>query len=102
MTAAALPLWLAVLGIVLRGAGFAFRKEVEDCAPNGCSAPTFAFSSLLTPFFMGTVVGCRGSRQGGARRPELHARDMDEPDLAAHRRVVRRRVWLPGRHIPHR
>src|ERR1700693_4924428 len=29
MTAAALPLWLAVLGIVLRGAGFAFRQEVD-------------------------------------------------------------------------
>jgi cytochrome d ubiquinol oxidase subunit II len=29
MTAAALPLWLAAFGIVLRGAGLAFRKEVE-------------------------------------------------------------------------
>src|ERR1700729_770108 len=29
MTAAALPLWLAVGGVVLRGAGFAFRKEVS-------------------------------------------------------------------------
>ena len=28
MTAVALPIWLAVGGIVLRGAGFAFRKEV--------------------------------------------------------------------------
>ena len=29
MTVAALPLWLALAGIVLRGAGFAFRKEVR-------------------------------------------------------------------------
>ena len=29
MTTAALPLWLAVAGIVLRGAGFAFRKELS-------------------------------------------------------------------------
>src|SRR6476659_4751687 len=29
MTTLALPLWLALAGIVLRGAGFAFRKEVS-------------------------------------------------------------------------
>src|SRR6201989_2599393 len=29
MTTAALPLWLALAGIVLRGVGFAFRKEVS-------------------------------------------------------------------------
>ena len=28
MTTLALPIWLAVAGIVLRGAGFAFRKEL--------------------------------------------------------------------------
>ena len=37
MTVAALPLWLALLGIVLRGAGFAFRKEVPGLP---CSAPS--------------------------------------------------------------
>jgi cytochrome bd ubiquinol oxidase subunit II len=57
MTAAALPLWLAVLGIVLRGAGFAFRKEVHGLRWERLLGATFAVSSLLTPFFMGTVVG---------------------------------------------
>jgi cytochrome d ubiquinol oxidase subunit II len=57
MTAAALPLWLAVLGIVLRGAGFAFRKEVHGLRSERLLGATFAVSSLLTPFFMGTVVG---------------------------------------------
>jgi cytochrome d ubiquinol oxidase subunit II len=57
MTACALPLWLAVLGIVLRGAGFAFRKEMEGIRWQRLMGATFAFSSLLTPFFMGTVVG---------------------------------------------
>ena len=33
MTTAALPLWLAAAGIVLRGAGFAFRKEVSRLPP---------------------------------------------------------------------
>jgi cytochrome d ubiquinol oxidase subunit II len=57
MIAAALPLWLALLGIVLRGAGFAFRKEVDGLRTQRTFGATFAFSSLLTPFFMGTVIG---------------------------------------------
>jgi cytochrome d ubiquinol oxidase subunit II len=57
MTAAALPIWFAVFGIVLRGAGFAFRKEVETLHWQRLLGAVFAFSSLVTPFFMGTVVG---------------------------------------------
>jgi cytochrome d ubiquinol oxidase subunit II len=57
MTAAALPLWLAVFGIVLRGAGFAFRKEVTSLGLQRLFGATFALSSLLTPFFMGAVIG---------------------------------------------
>jgi cytochrome d ubiquinol oxidase subunit II len=57
MTALALPLWLALGGIVLRGAGFAFRKEVTQLGQQRAAGAVFAFSSLLTPFFMGTVVG---------------------------------------------
>ena len=57
MTVAALPIWLAVAGIVLRGAGFAFRKEVTRLSLERALGATFAFSSLLTPFFMGAVVG---------------------------------------------
>ena len=57
MTVAALPLWLALAGIVLRGAGFAFRKEVHGLGMQRALGATFAFSSLLTPFFMGTVIG---------------------------------------------
>ncbi|MGC2169697.1 MAG: cytochrome d ubiquinol oxidase subunit II [Acidimicrobiales bacterium] len=57
MTAAALPLWLAVAGIVLRGAGFAFRKEITDLRLLRVAGATFALSSLVTPFFMGTVIG---------------------------------------------
>jgi cytochrome d ubiquinol oxidase subunit II len=63
MTAVALPLWLAVLGIVLRGAGFAFRKEAQGLRMQRTLGATFAFSSLLTPFFMGTVVGAIAAGQ---------------------------------------
>ncbi len=57
MTALAMPLWLAVGGIVLRGAGFAFRKEVSTLSLQRAFGAIFAVSSLLTPFFMGTVIG---------------------------------------------
>jgi cytochrome d ubiquinol oxidase subunit II len=61
MTAAALPLWLAAFGIVLRGSGFAFRKEVETLAWQRLFGAAFAFSSLSVPFFMGTVIGAIAS-----------------------------------------
>ncbi len=57
MTTLALPLWLALAGIVLHGAGFAFRKEITRLPQQRAAGAVFAFSSLLTPFFMGTVVG---------------------------------------------
>ena len=51
------PLALAALGIVLRGAGFAFRKSVESLQARRAMGAAFAISSVLTPFFMGTAVG---------------------------------------------
>jgi cytochrome d ubiquinol oxidase subunit II len=57
MTVAAVPLWLALAGIVLRGAGFAFRKDITDLRLLRVAGATFALSSLMTPFFMGTVIG---------------------------------------------
>jgi cytochrome d ubiquinol oxidase subunit II len=63
MTTTALPLWLALAGIVLRGAGFAFREELSRLPQQRAAGATFAFSSLLTPFFMGTVVGAIASGQ---------------------------------------
>lgn len=51
------PIALAALGIVLRGAGFAFRKSIVGLRGRRAMGATFAVSSVLTPFFMGTVVG---------------------------------------------
>jgi cytochrome bd ubiquinol oxidase subunit II len=51
------PLALAALGIVLRGAGFAFRKSIVRLQGRRVMGATFAVSSVLTPFFMGAVVG---------------------------------------------
>jgi cytochrome d ubiquinol oxidase subunit II len=57
MTTLYVPLTLAALGIVLRGSGFAFRKSIEGLSGRRAAGATFAISSLLTPFFMGAVVG---------------------------------------------
>jgi cytochrome bd ubiquinol oxidase subunit II len=51
------PLALAALGIALRGAGFAFRGSIRRLAARRAMGATFALSSVLTPFFMGAVVG---------------------------------------------
>jgi cytochrome bd ubiquinol oxidase subunit II len=52
-----LPLGLAVLGIVLRGSGFAFRKVVVRTEHQRLNGAAFALSSVITPFFFGTVIG---------------------------------------------
>ncbi len=57
MTTLYVPIALAAVGIVLRGAGFAFRKSIEGLAWRRAAGATFALSSVLTPFFMGATVG---------------------------------------------
>ncbi len=52
-----LPLGLAVLGIVLRGTGFAFRKVVVGTSRRRLNGAAFAVSSVITPFFLGTAGG---------------------------------------------
>src|SRR4051794_28175333 len=52
-----IPLSLAALGIVLRGSGFAFHKTARRLKGRAAAERLFGVSSLLTPFFMGTVVG---------------------------------------------
>jgi cytochrome bd ubiquinol oxidase subunit II len=51
------PLSLSALGIVLRGAGFAFRHTAQRLHIRQLTGAVFAAASLITPFFMGTVVG---------------------------------------------
>jgi cytochrome bd ubiquinol oxidase subunit II len=52
-----IPLSLAALGIVFRGAGFAFHKTAARLRGRTLAESSFGLASLLTPFFMGTVVG---------------------------------------------
>jgi cytochrome bd ubiquinol oxidase subunit II len=56
-----IPLCLAALGIVLRGAGFAFHRIAKRRGGRRLAEAAFAVASVLTPFFMGTVVGAVAS-----------------------------------------
>jgi cytochrome d ubiquinol oxidase subunit II len=52
-----IPLTAAALGIIGRGAGFAFRKTSVTLRRQQLFGAGFAFSSLVTPFFLGAVAG---------------------------------------------
>jgi cytochrome d ubiquinol oxidase subunit II len=52
-----LPLTLALVGIVLRGAAFVFRAHGRDAiGPLTAWGATFGAASMLAPFFLGTVA----------------------------------------------
>jgi cytochrome bd ubiquinol oxidase subunit II len=63
MTALFVPLALSLLGIVLRGVGFAFRHTAERLRMRELTGGLFAAASLITPFFMGTTVGAVATGQ---------------------------------------
>jgi cytochrome bd ubiquinol oxidase subunit II len=52
-----IPLSLAALGIVLRGSGFAFQHTARRTGVRALATLAFGLASVLTPFFLGTVVG---------------------------------------------
>jgi cytochrome d ubiquinol oxidase subunit II len=56
-----IPLTLAAVGIIARGAAFAFRKSVAEVRVKRLFGAAFALSSVLTPFFLGTVAGAVAS-----------------------------------------
>jgi cytochrome d ubiquinol oxidase subunit II len=52
-----IPLSLATAGIIARGSAFAFRKTVTATWQRRILGASFAASSVITPFFLGTVAG---------------------------------------------
>jgi cytochrome d ubiquinol oxidase subunit II len=56
-----IPLTLAALGMIARGAAFAFRHSVDQPALQQLFGASFAFSSVATPFFLGTIAGAVAS-----------------------------------------
>jgi cytochrome bd ubiquinol oxidase subunit II len=57
------PLFLAAVGIILRGAAFALRGEAATISEARLLGATFALSSLVTPFFLGCAIGAVASGQ---------------------------------------
>ena len=52
-----IALTLGILGLVLRGAGFAFRKPTRRLARQRRYGAIFGTASILTPFFFATAIG---------------------------------------------
>jgi cytochrome d ubiquinol oxidase subunit II len=61
MSTLILPMLFALLGIVLRGASFAFRKYAATLGQARLFGAVFAVSSVVTPFFLGAVAGAIAS-----------------------------------------
>jgi len=57
MTSLFVPLCLAAVGIVLRGAAFAFRPVVGSARGRRLTTVIFEVSSIVTPFFLGAAGG---------------------------------------------
>jgi cytochrome d ubiquinol oxidase subunit II len=55
------PLSIAAVGIVFRGAAFAFRKEVTRTSSQRNFGVAFAASSVIVPYCMGAVAGAIAS-----------------------------------------
>jgi cytochrome d ubiquinol oxidase subunit II len=61
MTTLFIPWLLVGLGIVLRGAAFAFRKFSSTLREAELHGIVFAVSSVVTPFFLGMIAGAIAS-----------------------------------------
>jgi cytochrome bd ubiquinol oxidase subunit II len=57
MSTLAVPLFIAAVGIILRGTAFALRGQAGTIREARALGATFALSSVLVPFFLGTVLG---------------------------------------------
>jgi cytochrome d ubiquinol oxidase subunit II len=57
------PLFVAAIGIVLRGAAYALRAGTATARERHSIDRVFAVSSILTPFALGTIVGAIASRR---------------------------------------
>jgi len=91
------PLFIAGIGIVLRGGAYALRSGTQTAVETRRVDTVVAVSSILTPFALGTVVGGIASRARARRQPGREPDDeLAEPDLDHHRRDCGRDVRLYG------
>jgi len=59
----AVPLFIAGIGIIFRGAMYALRAGTEGLREQRVVDTVFSLSSILTPFALGTVVGAIAARK---------------------------------------
>jgi cytochrome d ubiquinol oxidase subunit II len=59
----AAPLFIAAIGIILRGGAYALRSGASNRRELGVVDSIFSISSILTPFALGTAVGGIASRR---------------------------------------
>ena len=58
LTALHIPILLVLLGIIFRGAAFAFRHyDIDEEKPKAIYSSIFRFSSVFTTFFLGVTLG---------------------------------------------
>lgn len=61
-TALFIPVTLALIGIILRGAAFGFSAHFREAVPVGVAwARAFSVASTITPFLLGTIAGALAS-----------------------------------------
>jgi cytochrome d ubiquinol oxidase subunit II len=58
-----IPLFIAGVGIVMRGGAYALRAGTRTAGEQRRIDTVFAFSSVLTPFALGTVIGAIASER---------------------------------------
>ena len=56
-----IPLTAVAIGVILRGSSFAFRGAVQSPTAKRLFGAAFAASSMVTPFFLGTIAGAIAS-----------------------------------------
>ncbi len=61
MSTLSVPLFVAAVGIILRGASYALRGQLDGAPRRRLIENVFPISSVLTPFALGTVVGAVAS-----------------------------------------
>jgi cytochrome d ubiquinol oxidase subunit II len=76
-----IPLFLAAIGIIFRGAAFALRGQAATIGEARALGGLFALSSVLIPFFLGAALGGIASGRVRSATPRRRDRRVAEPDL---------------------
>jgi cytochrome d ubiquinol oxidase subunit II len=68
----AVPLFIAAIGIVFRGAAYALRAGAANLRESSTIDTIFSISSIMTPFALGTVIGAIAANRVSGNPPGGH------------------------------